>query len=419
MPWYTGPALLAALESLADDEASTAPIRFPVHDVYRRDEERILVGTVAGAPLAAGTTLAFAPTGDRARVTRIVRFPASDAPARVGEAIGITLDAPIFVGPGHVASTPDALPHIVQSVEATIFWLDATTLTVGEHVRMRCGTRDVTVVLEAIAGTIDIETFAEHPALALTRNDIARVTLRGLQPLVVDTTPAALARFALYRGDAVGGGGIITQVARGRSGGRRSSPDVTSSALGVSSAERSRRAGHRGLVVWLTGLPSSGKSTLAAGVEAALFADGWFTYVLDGDNLRTGLNGDLGFGLADRSENVRRTGEVAALFADAGCIAIVAQVSPLRADRARARAATPDAFVEIYVRADLAVCEARDVKGLYRRARDGDIADFTGVSSPYEEPLAPDLVIETARIDIAAGIGQILELVRSVAQPGS
>jgi len=416
MPWYEGPSLLGALEALDEREALHAPVRFPVHDVYRRDEERILVGNSGGGRIAAGMTLAFSPTRDRAQVTRVVRFPASDAPGLAGEAFGITLDHPIFVGPGDVASEAAEPPHIAESVTATIFWLDRAPLAIGEHLRMRCGTRDTTVVLDAIAGAIDIETFAEHATATLVRNDIARVTLRGLQPLVVDTHPAPLARFALYRGDAVGGGGIVRSVVLERDAGRRSSPDVASSAHGVSAADRIRRYGHRGLVVWLTGLPGSGKSTLAARLEAALFADGWFTYVLDGDNLRTGLNGDLGFAPDDRGENVRRTGEVAALFADAGCIAIVAQVSPLRDDRARARAAAPEAFQEVFIRAELAVCEARDPKGLYRRARAGDIEQFTGVSSPYEEPLAPDFSVDTSRFDIAACTHELLAFVRVAAR---
>ena len=416
MPWYAGPFLLAALESLDDREALRAPVRFPVHDVYRRDEERILVGNVSGGRIAAGMTLLFSPSRDQARVTRIVRFPEDGSPAAAGEAVGLTLDHPIFTGPGDVASDAVEPPHVADTLSTTIFWLDREPLQIGEHLRMRCGTRDVTVVLEAIAGAVDVETFAERAATALRRNDIAHVTLRGLQPLVVDTHPAALARFALYRGDAVGGGGIVRSVVLERSADRRTSPDITGSAPGVSAVDRARRYGHRGLVLWLTGLPSSGKSTLAAHVEAALFADGWFTYVLDGDNLRSGLNGDLGFGRSDRHENVRRTGEVAALFADAGCIAIVAQVSPSRDDRARARSIAPDAFCEVYVRADLALCESRDPKGLYRRARAGDIPDFTGVSAPYEEPLAADLVIDTGTTDIAACTRALLSFIRAQAQ---
>jgi bifunctional enzyme CysN/CysC len=416
MDWYTGPALLEALESLDERAAVRAPLRFPVHDVYRRDDERILVGNLDGGRVSAGMTLFFSPTRDRARVSRIVRFPESGQPAEAGEAFGFTLDHPIFVGPGDIASEPGEAPHVAESIDATIFWLERAPLEVGENVRMRCGTRDVTVVLDAIRGVIDIETFAEGAATLLQRNDIARVTLRGLQPLVVDTHPAKLARFALYRGDAVGGGGIVRTVVTERGANRRSSPEVESRAPGVRAADRVRRNNHRGLVVWLTGLPGAGKSTLAAHVEAALFADGWSTYVLDGDTLRGGLNGDLGFLPPDRLESARRAGEVAALFADAGSIALVAQVSPLVEGRALARAAAPQAFLEIYVRADLATCEARDTKGQYRRARDGALENFTGISAPYEEPPSPDLIVDTAHTDIETCTRDLLSLVRAAAR---
>ena len=168
----------------------------------------------------------------------------------------------------------------------------------------------------------------------------------------------------------------------------------------VSGPERQTRAGHRGGVLWFTGLSGAGKSTLAIELERQLFAKGYSVYVLDGDNLRTGLNADLGYSHADRTENIRRVGELAALFADAGTIAISAFISPYRADRRQAREAAGDAFYEIYVKANVETCEERDPKGLYRRARSGEIPDFTGISAPYEVPEAPDFVVDTAADDV-------------------
>jgi bifunctional enzyme CysN/CysC len=176
---------------------------------------------------------------------------------------------------------------------------------------------------------------------------------------------------------------------------------------------RAQRNGHRGGVVWLTGLSGSGKSTLAMQLERHVFEWGWYPYVLDGDNLRRGLNQDLSFSAADRAENVRRVGEVAALLADAGAIAIAACISPTRAARAKARAASGAAFHEIYVKASLAVCEERDPRGLYRKARAGEIQEFTGVCSPYETPVAPDLVLETGYSSIATCLTQLLDYVRA------
>jgi bifunctional enzyme CysN/CysC len=197
---------------------------------------------------------------------------------------------------------------------------------------------------------------------------------------------------------------------------RKQSPNVSNTERGTLAQERSRRNGHRGLVVWLTGLPSSGKTTLATQLEHALFADGWYAYVLDGDTLRTGVNGDLGFSAADRTENVRRTGEIAALFADAGAIAIVSLVSPQRADRARARAAAPERFHEVFVSADVETCETRDPKGLYRRARSGEIPNFTGIGAEYEEPEAAELVIDTMRERVDESLAHLLDYVRKAAR---
>ena len=179
----------------------------------------------------------------------------------------------------------------------------------------------------------------------------------------------------------------------------------------VAAAERTDRNRHKGGVLWMTGLSGAGKSTLAVEVERALFAQGYHAYVLDGDNLRGGLNSNLGFSHSDRTENIRRVGEVAALFADAGFICVSAFISPYRADREAAREAAGDKFHEIYVNADVATCEERDPKGLYARARRGDIPDFTGVSAPYEIPESPEIMVDTMTLDVAASVRQVLDYV--------
>jgi len=186
----------------------------------------------------------------------------------------------------------------------------------------------------------------------------------------------------------------------------------------VSRVERSLRNGHRGAVIWLTGLSGAGKSTLAMAVERRLFAHGSFVYVLDGDNVRGGLNRDLGFSAADRTENIRRVGEVAALFADAGTIVITAFISPFRKDREMAREAAGSAFHEIYLSADLQTCEARDPKGLYRRARQGEIPDFTGISSPYETPAAPELKLDTGGTTLEECVDRLFAYIVSATTDG-
>jgi len=195
---------------------------------------------------------------------------------------------------------------------------------------------------------------------------------------------------------------------------RGPAPHLTRVAHSVATTERERQNGHLGGVLWLTGLSGSGKSTLAFALEEALFARGYQVYVLDGDNVRHGLNADLGFTHGDRTENIRRVGEVAALFADAGLVCISAFISPYRADRETARLAAKGRFHEVYLDADLETCERRDPKGLYRKARAGQIADFTGVSAPYEEPTSPNLVIRTAETDVETGLATAIEYVEAV-----
>ena len=191
-------------------------------------------------------------------------------------------------------------------------------------------------------------------------------------------------------------------------------PHLTRVAHSVATTEREGQNGHLGGVLWLTGLSGSGKSTLAFALEEALFARGYQVYVLDGDNIRHGLNADLGFTRRDRTENIRRVGEVAALFAEAGLICISAFISPYKADRAAARLAAKGRFHEVYLDADLATCERRDPKGLYRKARAGQIADFTGVSAPYEEPTSPDLVIRSAETDVETGLATAIKYVEDL-----
>jgi len=412
MPWYEGATVLDALESIYNGKIVPAQVRFPVQDVFRRNEERILLGTVRGGRIESGMTLVFSPSRETARVKQIVRFPASDAAANTGEAVGIILDRPIFVQPGDVASGVTNTPSVTTEFDATIFWLDARPLRVGDHLDLRCGTQDSNITVALIRSRIEVASFEHRDCNSLELNDVGDISIFSVHPIVLDRGSDTLGRFALYRDGIACGGGLVRNVQTRPLLLRPQSTNVSPSPRKVSSVDRATRNGHRGLVVWLTGLPSSGKTTLAILLETALFDYGWQAYVLDGDTLRTGLNGDLDFSLHDREENVRRTGEAAALFADAGFIVIVSLVSPQARGRARAREAAPNQFHEVFVNADLSTCEARDVKGFYRRARAGEILDFTGVSSPYEEPLAPELLLDTTNESIAESFMVLLTYVR-------
>ncbi|MDP9017027.1 MAG: adenylyl-sulfate kinase, partial [Candidatus Eremiobacteraeota bacterium] len=396
MAWYQGATLMEFLEQ-AEQIAGNLPLRFAIQDVYRRQEQRVLVGTARGKGIATGTLLQFLPGGYSATVTHIVRYSADTRDAKQGESIGLIVDQPLFLQPGDVGALAGATPSIALEVEATVFWLSAQGLQLGEKLSVRLGTRDAIGTLVAIHEKIDMDTLEYAAADSVQNNDICHVRIRFESPMIVDTSAGSpLSQFAFYRGHYIAGGGVVTSVVAEVQPVPRSANVFAEPHL-VTQPERAARFGHRGGVVWLTGLPASGKSTIARSVERRLFSRGWNVFVLDGDTLRTGLNGDLGFTIDERRENVRRVGEVAALFAKAGTICIVALVSPVEADRERARRACPAGpFHEIYIRTPLEICEKRDPKGLYKRARLGEIPEFTGITSPYEAPRNPQMTIETS-----------------------
>jgi bifunctional enzyme CysN/CysC len=416
--WHDGPSLFEALTRFAAaGPPESAPLRLPIQDVYRQDDQRILVGRVESGKIAVGDTVVFSPSNKLARVRSIEAWP-GPAPSVVaaGASVGFTLDRPLFVERGEMVSHRDEAPLLANSFRATLFWLGAAPLRIGVEYRLRLGTVEAPVTVERIERVIDTDTLAPLDLKAVERDQVAEVMLRSPMLLALDDHArlAWTGRFVLRRAGATVGGGIIGL--RGICDERRATTDkdgnLTPVAHKVTRAAREGRFGHKGGVLWFTGLPGAGKSTLAMAVEQHLFRKGYAVYVLDGDNVRSGLNANLGFAPGDRVENIRRVGEVAALFADAGFLCITAFISPYRADRAKARAATtPGGFHEIYISADLATCEARDPKGLYRKARAGEIRDFTGISAPYEPPDTPSLTVDTAAQSPAASLERILAYV--------
>jgi bifunctional enzyme CysN/CysC len=359
-----------------------------------------------------GDELVFSPSGRAAKVAELLAWPGA-APDEVeaGGNASIVLDRPLIVERGDMASHREHAPKLTAVFDAEIFWLSATPLVPGRELTMQLGTRSAGIRVQAIRHRIDVATLAPELASTIAAGEIASVTLRAHELIAVDDFAAmpATGRFVLRDAYVTVGGGIIDA---GGYPDHRAMPErarnLTPMRHQVTETERTSRFGHAGAVVWLTGLSAAGKSTLAMALERRLFDGGYATFVLDGDNVRRGLNANLGFSPEDRQENIRRVGEAAALFAEAGFVCITAFISPYRDDRRRARAAVAKGhFLEVYVRADLAACEARDPKGLYRRAREGELKDFTGIDSPYEEPEAPDLVVDTTEGDIATCIEKL------------
>lgn len=419
MPWYKGPAVVDALDAFTPLPARhDLPLRLPVQDVYKFDERRIIVGRIESGSLKVGDSIVFSPTNTPATIASIEAFGAKEQPkaAYAGQSVGITLTDQIFVERGHVAHHTHDMPLLCNQFRARLFWLGHEPLSKGKRYKIKLGTAELMAEVKDIEQVVNTDTLAHEQAEAVERNAVAEVVfrLRGMATLDDFSHNSRTGRFVVVDGYDVAGGGIVSTegLADMRvKHGKIKSTNITHVDQRVTSAARALYNGHTGGILWLTGLSGSGKTTLAMELEQKLFAKGYQVYVLDGDNVRSGLNSDLGFSPRDRAENIRRVGEVAALFAQAGMIVITAFISPYAEDRRRARAAAPDYFNVVHLQAPLEVCEARDVKGLYRKARAGEIKDFTGVSAPYEEPENADLVLDTARNDINACVEMLEEYV--------
>jgi bifunctional enzyme CysN/CysC len=422
MPWYDGPLVSEAMDGFTLPSAVfDAPLRFPVQDVYKFDARRIVVGRIESGRLAVGDTLLFSPSNKTARVNSIEAWNVSPAPqsAGAGQSIGITLNEQIFVERGEVASHLQRAPVETDVFRANLFWLGRTPLEAGARYTLKLNTAELPVTVQSVERVIDPTDLAALKGGAIERNGVGEVVLQSSRIIALDEYRALPhgGRFVLIDGYDIAGGGIVSM---------EGYPDqrdqitvrafnVTDVDHGVTAALRRARNNHKGGVLWFTGLSGAGKSTIAVELERRLFADGRQTYLLDGDNLRGGLNANLGFSPEDRAENIRRVGEVAALFADAGFIVISAFISPYRADRARADDAVQQRgtgeFHEIYVEASLETCEGRDPKGLYRKARAGEIADFTGISAPYEPPVDPALTLHTDTESVEQCVENLLDYV--------
>jgi bifunctional enzyme CysN/CysC len=413
--WYTGKTIIETIDSFKPGQQDAdLPLRLVVQDIYKFDDRRIVAGRVESGRLAVGDELVFTPSGKHARIRTIEAWPGppiGKAPQglRAGQAAGVTLDREIFVERGEVAALRETRPAAARVLASRIFWLGDEPLTVGSRLALKIGTAQVPATVTSIDSAVDSTSLQRTVAQAVERNQVADVTLALAKPVAADTQEGdpRLGRFVLEAGGRIRGGGVVLRTFEETQ--RRASPNVTPVASAVSTAERMSVTGHRGAVVWLTGLPSSGKSTIGRALERLLFDDGCHVVLLDGDTLRTGLNGDLGFSDADRAENVRRTAEVASFLAHQGQIAIVALVSPLAADRALARGIGGASFFEVHVHASVDVCATRDPKGLYARARAGEIKGFTGVSAPYERPEQPDVIVETDQRSLAECVNRIVQ----------
>ncbi len=419
LPWYQGGTVLQTLDTFTcPAPLNDKPLRFPVQDVYRFDERRILAGRVESGTIRVGDRVVFSPGHNLSTVKSIECWnaPVRDR-AAAGESIGITLTDQIFVERGAIASHETAPPCALTSFKARIFWLGRQPLFVGRKYKLKLTTQELECEIASIESAIDASTLSPASGGAtpsqVARHEVADLTIKTKRPVAFDPANEIVVtgRFVIVDADEVSGGGIILPDSYPRPTGEAThkSANIYWNRGKVTAEQRSRQNGHAGCVVWLTGLSGSGKSTVAIELERELFNLGRHAFVLDGDNLRHGLCRDLAFSSADRKENIRRAGEVAKLFAEAGMVCITAFISPYRSDRDLARSIVPAGkFLEVYVSAPLEVCEERDPKGLYAKARRGEIKEFTGISAPYEAPLNAELVLHTERSTVPECVAAVL-----------
>ncbi len=414
-PWYDGPTLMEHLEAVdvEGDRLAAGPLRLPVQWVCRPNLDfRGFAGTIAEGALSPGDQVRVAPSGKTTTVARIVSRDGDLPRAVAGQAVMVTLADEVDCSRGDVLGAVTTPVEVGDAFDATLVWMSEAPLTPGRSYWLKLGTTTVPAAVSPPAHLVDVNTLEHLPAETFELNAIGRaeVKLGRAIPFAPYAESRELGGFLLIDRES-----HATVAAGMVHASRRRATNVHWHPTDVTREARAERLGQRPRVVWLTGLSGSGKSTIANLVERRLHALGRHSYLLDGDNVRHGLNRDLGFSDAERAENIRRVGEVAKLMADAGLIVLTAFISPFASERALVRAMMPDGdFVEVFVDAPLEVAEARDPKGLYKKARAGALPHFTGIDSPYEPPSHPELRLDTTRMAAEecaeAVVARLLEL---------
>jgi len=399
MPWYTGPALLPHLEHVALDvtAAQDQPFRLPVQWVSRPNLDfRGFAGLISGGRIRPGDAVRVLPSGKVSTVTRVVTLDGDLEEAVAGQSITLTLADEVDCSRGDVLAAADSPPQVADQFEATLVWMSDEPLVPGRSYWLKLGTQNVSAQIQTPKYQVNVNTMEHLAAKTLDLNAIGVVTVTTDKPLVFEAYAAShdLGGFILI--DKFSNGTVAAGMLHFA---LRRSQNVHWQALDITREAHAAQKQQQPRVLWFTGLSGAGKSTIANLVEKKLHALGRHTFLLDGDNVRHGLNKDLGFTEADRVENIRRVGEVAKLMTDAGLIVLTAFISPFRAEREMVRAMLPAGeFVEIFIDTALAEAERRDVKGLYKKARAGELKNFTGIDSPYEPPEQPEIRIDTSSV---------------------
>ena len=409
MPWYEGPSLLGYLEGVdVEAEETSLPFRMPVQWVNRPDLDfRGYAGRIAGGIVRPGDDVRVLPSGKQSKIARIVTMDSDLDEGVSGQSVTLTLTDEIDISRGDVIATSETPPEISDQFDTTIIWLSEEPMLPGRSYRMKTSSRLVSATVNAPKHKTDVNTLQKLPAKTLQLNEIGNCTLAVDRPIAFDSynenrQTGSFILIDRMTNNTVGMGMINFPLRR--------AANIHWQNLDINKAANAEQKGQSPAVLWFTGLSGSGKSTIANEVQRRLFASGRHSFILDGDNVRHGLNRDLGFTDADRVENIRRVAEVSKLMVDAGLITLVSFISPFRAERDLARNLMEEGeFIEIFVNTPLSVAETRDPKGLYKKARAGNLKNFTGIDSPYEAPENPEIEINTDDMSVEDAAERVIK----------
>ncbi len=413
MPWYHGTTLLSYLETVKvnEDIALNKPFRFPVQWVNRPNLDfRGFAGTIASGMVKPGDAIRVQPSGKTSSIDRIVTQDGDLDVAVAGQAVTITLKDQIDISRGDIISTTETPASTANQFESTIVWMTEDPLLPGRQYLLKSGTNTSTATITDIKHEINVNTLEQIAAKNLEMNNIGICNINLDRQIAFDNyednrSTGSFILIDRITNETVGAGTLNFALRR--------SQNIHMQAVDVDKQLRSDMKEQKSCVLWFTGLSGSGKSTIANLVEKKLAQEGRHTYLLDGDNVRHGLNKDLGFTDADRVENIRRIGEVARLMVDSGLIVLTAFISPFRAERQMARSLLEEnEFLEVFVETPLEIAEQRDPKGLYKKARQGDLKNFTGIDSPYEQPKSPEILVDTSNMSAEQCAEQIIRILR-------
>ena len=411
LSWYNGPSFCKILDSYNIKKSLDAlPLRLPIQDIYKVNDKRVIVGRIETGEIKLNDELFFLPSNEIVKLSSFEVWPKAKKKYMSGDNIAITIEDQIFFDKGNLISHVTDCPKLMNTFEASLFWLSEKKLKVDTQYLMKINTGEYNITVSEVSKIIDTNNLnSKSSNLSPQKNDVCEVIIHSSQLIPMDDFKdnQKTGRFCILDEEKIIAGGIINLQNFPDQKELIQTKNIKPVNFSVTEIDRALRFNHRSAIIWLTGLSGSGKSTIAKEIEKKLFLKNFNVFVLDGDNLRAGINRGLGFTTEDRTENIRRTAEVAKLLTQAGFIVIVSLISPYVSERKKARDIRPEIFKEIFIKASIDECKKRDVKGLYSKAINGEIKNFTGISSPYEDPKNPDLVLNTEEESIEESVNKL------------